>query len=72
MFGKKKNNMSKFKKELIDKIKSIDKDEDVLKFLDNYVRIMKSNKDTSGASSVSIGYMFQNCVSLNQVTFPKL
>jgi hypothetical protein len=72
MFGKKKN-ISKFKKELIDKIESIDRDEDVLKFLDNYVRIMKSNKDTSSSgSSVSIGYMFQNCVNLNQVTFPKL
>lgn len=71
MFGK-KNNMSKLKKELINKIKSIDKDEDVLKFLDSYVRIMKSSKNTSDANSISLGYMFQNCVSLNKVTFPKL
>ena len=74
MFSK-KNKMSKLKKELINKIKSIDSDEDVLKFLDNYVRIMKSNKDTSdviGVNSVSIGYAFQNCTSLDKVTFPKL
>ena len=74
MFSK-KNRMSKLKKELINKIKSIDSDEDVLKFLDNYVRIMKSNKDTSdviGVNSVSIGYAFQNCTSLDKVTFPKL
>lgn len=74
MFNK-KNKMSKLKKELINKIKSIDSDEDVLKFLDNYVRIMKSKKDPSDVSSVnsvSIGYMFQNCVSLDKVTFPKL
>ena len=66
--------MSKMKRDLIRKMKSIKDDKELIRFLEVYVKLLKNNNNDIESTSIGSGIsnMFMGCASLTSVNFSSL